>query len=189
MAGRLDIAMGAIASQQSSYFADYLEPETYLVQIYIFKKLCRVDELHQVEKFITEIKKKIDPKRGTYTMADWARSDNEYNLLYQLLDKPIEEGPWKNLKLAEQSLIKRTLEKRFTDDRERLNKQFDAIIAYSRLSVSMDKNIVVTDIVPDREKLMKSAKEFWPVDDAEDWSDEIGQHLYIGASQCEKQSK
>lgn len=182
-ANRLDVAVGAIASQQSSYFSDYLEPETYLVEIYIYKKLCRTEEQATVGALLEKLKRRLDPKSGDYNLDDWAKSDIETAMLYQLLQKEA-DGPLREMKLREQEKIKQALNSRFMIEKQRLGMQIGKVIAFSRLSVAMDRNVVVSDIIPDRDSLMKSKKEFWPVDDAEDWSDEVGQHLYIGESRC-----
>lgn len=185
-AKRYDRALGAIASQQSSYFASYLEPETYLVQLYLFKKLCRVEEHKKTLASVERIMKRLDQNAGTYSLEEWAQSDVETKVLYRLSTVTIPEGENRGAKLAEQATIQKALQSRFQFERKRLQSQFNTVLAYSRLSVALDKEIVVSDVVPDRDALMKSRKEFWPVEDAEDWIDELGQHLYIGESQCGK---
>jgi len=185
-AKRYDHSLGAIASQQSSYFSSSLEPETYLVQLYLFKKLCRMDEHKKTLASVENIMKRLDPKTGTYTLDEWARSDTETKVLHRLATAFVPDDANKAKKLAEQASIMRALQTRFQNERRRLQSQFTTVIAYSRLSVALDKEIIVTDVVPDRDALMRGRKEFWPVEDAEDWIDELGQHLYIGESQCAK---
>lgn len=185
-AKRYDQAMGAIASQQSSYFSSYLEPETYLVQLYLFKKLCRMEEHKKALANVEVIMKRLDPKKGDYTLEEWAQSDVENKVLYALATAKVPDDANRAEKLAEQQSIMKALEARFNHEKRRLESQFKTVLAYSRLSVALDKDIIVTDVVPDRGALMASRKEFWPVEDAEDWIDELGQHLYIGESQCAK---
>lgn len=185
-AKRYDRAMGAIASQQSSYFSSYLEPETYLVQLYLFKKLCRMDEHKKALSNVETIMKRLDPKAGNYRLEEWAQSDVETKVLYKLATAEVPADKNKDAKLREQASIMKALESRFASERRRLESQFKTVLAYSRLSVALDKEIIVTDVVPDRGALMASRREFWPVEDAEDWIDELGQHLYIGESQCAK---
>lgn len=185
-AKRYDRALGAIASQQSSYFSSSLEPETYLIQLYLFKKLCRMDEHKRTLANIEVIMKRLDAKSGSYTMEEWAQSDTETKVLYRLSTAFVPDDANRTAKLKEQVSIKNALTARFQNERKRLESQFKTVLAYSRLSVALDKDIIVTDVVPDRETLMKGRKEFWPVEDAEDWIDELGQHLYIGESQCAK---
>lgn len=188
-AKRYDRALGAIASQQSSYFASALEPETYLIQLYLFKKLCRMDEHKRTLQNIERIMKRLDGKDGTYSLDEWAQSDVETKVLYRLANVPVAQDGQRTAKLAEQEAIQKALNTRFQLERKRLQSQFKTVLAYSRLSVALDKEIIVTDVVPDREALMRSRKEFWPVEDAEDWIDELGQHLYIGESKCGKSAK
>lgn len=185
-AKRYDRAMGAIASQQSSYFSSYLEPETYLVQLYLFKKLCRMEEHKKALSNVETIMKRLDPKSGNYRLEEWAQSDVETKVLYKLATAAVPDDKNKDAKLKEQAAIMKALEARFASERRRLESQFKTVLAYSRLSVALDKEIIVTDVVPDRGALMASRREFWPVEDAEDWIDELGQHLYIGESQCAK---
>lgn len=185
-AKRFDRAMGAIASQQSSYFSSSLEPETYLVQLYLFKKLCRMDEHKKALMNVETIMKRLDPKSGNYRLEEWAQSDVETKVLYKLATAAVPSDKNRDEKLKEQASIMKALETRFASEKRRLESQFKTVLAYSRLSVALDKEIIVTDVVPDRGALMASRREFWPVEDAEDWIDELGQHLYIGESQCAK---
>ncbi len=184
-ANRFDIAMGAIASQQSSFYSDFLEPETYLIQVYIFKKLCRVQELDSIRQLIKGIRSKVDPTKGNYSLADWVKSDVEILSLYRMLSIVIDpQDAFVNRKKLEQTRIRQMLEKRFQAERERISKQLDMVLGLSNLSVSMDQSKINIEVVPDRATLLKSNKEFWPTESAEDWIDEQGGHLYIGSSQC-----
>ncbi len=42
--------------------------------------------------------------------------------------------------------------------------------------------------LPSQEELFRSGKEMWPVDDAEDWLDELGYQTFIGQSECEQKA-
>ena len=184
-ANRLDAAMGAIGSQQSSFFSEFLEPEAYLVQIYIYKKLCRDDELQNIRSLIRLHRRKLDPKVGTYKFEDWVRSDVEFYSLYRLTQVALkDDDPYLSRKKLEQTRITQALNQRFTTEKARLFKQMDMVLGYSGLSVGLDKTRVASEVVPDRAKLLASNKEFWPADSAEDWIDELGKHLYIGDSRC-----
>ncbi len=89
----------------------------------------------------------------------------------------------------EQGLIEKSLHSKFEAERKRISDQLDTVKAFSLLSSAISKIKVNLDVVPNRSKLMASGKEFWPVDDAEDWIDELGEHLYIGESQCEDRAQ
>jgi hypothetical protein len=186
-ANRLDLALGAIASQQSSYFSDYLEPESYLVQVYILKKLCRDEELNTARSLVKQIRAKLDPRKNSYELDAWVKSDIELLNLHNLTKVKVrDDDPYKNRKRLEQTRIKEIISKKFEGAKERLYKQMDLILAFSNLSVAMDNTRINTDVVPNRSSLSKISKEFWPADSAEDWVDELGGHMYIGESQCSK---
>lgn len=188
-AQRYDRSLGAIASQQSSYFSQWLEPETYLVQLYLFKKLCRDEDHKKALANVQKIVRRLESSSNSYQLADWAKSDTETKILHQLAYQPVPTGVHRQAMLREQNSIQKALEARFQSEIKRLRTQFTTVVAYSRLTVALDKEIIVTDVVPDRSALMRGRKEFWPVEDAEDWIDELGQHIYIGASQCKSSRK
>ena len=184
-AGRTDLALGAIASQQSSYFSDFLEPEAYLIQVYLFKKLCRDEELKQSRDLIRALRRKIDPAKGNFLLEDWVKADVEVYNLYLLTQLTVKDSDeYAARKRLEQSRILQSLKKRFDSERARLFKQMDMVLGYSGLSVAMDRSIVNTDFTPDRNKMLRSNREFWPADSAEDWLDEQGGHVFIGESKC-----
>jgi tetratricopeptide (TPR) repeat protein len=57
------LTLGAIASQMSSYFNRYMEPETYLVQYYLYRQMCRKSDVAQVLRTVKRFKK--NPLRET----------------------------------------------------------------------------------------------------------------------------
>lgn len=181
-----DVALGAIASQRSTYFSDYMEPETYLVQLYIYKKLCRSDEVRQLQNDIALFRRNL--MNGKYTYKDWAKSDLEtYGLLRLTEQEPLEDGGSVSMgeKRYEQEQIKKSLINRFEYEKRRISKELNQVLAYSYLAVGA-KFLKLKDNELNPSRLRKSGIEVWPVDDAEDWLDEIGNHLYIGESQCEQ---
>ncbi len=189
-AGKMDMAMGAIASQTSSYFTDLLEPEAYVVQIYIYKTLCRDEEIKRVRKTLAQFKTRLEASKGNYTYQEWAQSDIETLSLLNLSKTAIREETYGvltiQMKRDEQAMIRSALEKRFVAEKARLYQYVDKAIAYSFLALAADRRIFHIDVETDRAELAKKGKEFWPVGDGEDWLDEIGGHLYIGESLCSK---
>lgn len=180
----IDIALGAIASQRSTYFADYMEPESYLVQLYIYKKLCRTDELKELQSEISRFRKHL--LSGQYTWSDWAKSDMETYGLLRLTEQAIQDdgGPiTKTEKIAEQTKIKEALIRHFEIEKKRLTKELNQVLAYSYLAVGTNA-LKLKEPEINRTELRKEGSEVWPVSDAEDWLDELGDHLYIGTSQC-----
>jgi tetratricopeptide (TPR) repeat protein len=181
-----DIALGAIASQRSTYFSDYMDPESYLVQLYIYKKLCRTAELRDLQTEVVRFRKNL--ASGKYTYEDWAKSDLETYGLLRLIEQPIlDDGGTVSSreKREEQVNIKKSLVARFESEKQRLTKQLNQVLAYSYLAVGA-KFLKLKDNELNPDRLRKTGNEVWPVDDAEDWLDEIGNHVYTGTSQCEK---
>lgn len=193
-AERLDLALGSIASQHSSYFSEVIEPETFLIQIYVFKKLCRDEDIEKVMANINEQKKRVADQTNKDFFEDWTKSDIEYISLYKLAMVGANLNYEGNRvgdqeRKKEQGLIEKSLHSKFEAERKRISDQLDTVKAFSLLSSAISKIKVNLDVVPNRSKLMASGKEFWPVDDAEDWIDELGEHLYIGESQCEDRAQ
>jgi tetratricopeptide (TPR) repeat protein len=180
-----DIALGAIASQRSTYFSDYMEPESYLVQLYIYKKLCRTDEVHQLQSDISLFRRNLIGNK--YTWQDWAKSDLETYGLLRLTELEVKDngGPISvREKQFEQEQIKKSLVARFDYEKKRIMRELNQVLAYSYLAVGA-KFLKLKDNELNPDRLRKSGNEVWPVEDAEDWLDELGNHLYIGESQCE----
>ena len=179
-----DLALGAVASQQSAFFSNFMEPESYLVQIYLYKKLCRDDDLKAVRQSMLTFRDNL--KDGHYTYADWARSDLENYSLYRLTRQPAsDDGPVTAAeKKKEQNLIKTALETKFESEKHRLLQELNQVLAYSYLAVGADVLHLQGAGELDRSRIRKSGQEYWPADDSEDWLDEIGNHVYIGSSKC-----
>lgn len=186
-AGRIDLALGAIASQESSYFSNYLEPESYLIKAYIFKKLCRDNDLKDLQKIITELKTKIE-KGDRKFFREWARSDIELLSLSQLIVLKPEADTSSEVSKAEREQelqgIRKILFRKYELDLVRLQRDLTKILAFSNIALgSKDFSFVKHESI-DHSKLMEQGNEVWAVNDAEDWVDEIGGHLFIGDSLC-----
>ena len=185
-AGRVDNALGKIASQRSSYFSRYLEPESYLVQMYVYKKLCRQDEIKRV---IDEMRKfRDDLRSGKFTLADWAQMDNEQAVLWKLMSRqPETDIPQvtPEMRAAERRRILQALQVGYERDRKRWGENLDVALAYARLTTGHGSGFLkpITRL-PSRQDLAKLDLEVWPADKSEDWFDEIGTHLYLGAPKC-----
>ena len=186
-AGRIDIALGAIASQESSYFSSYLEPETYLIKTYIFKKLCRDEDLKDLRKIVKNLKLRIE-KGDQAFFKEWTQSDIEVLSLSRitLLDSNADTSDevLKSDRIKEINSIKRNLLRKFEIDIHRLQKDLSNILAYSNIALGSKDFTFVKHEEIDHTKLMEKGDEVWAVNDAEDWVDEIGGHLFIGESLC-----
>ena len=70
---KLDMAMGSIISQQSAYYSKYIEPESYLVKLYILQKLCDQKQVSRVVKDIDSYISQIRSKK--LKLSEWAKND------------------------------------------------------------------------------------------------------------------
>jgi tetratricopeptide (TPR) repeat protein len=190
-AGRIDVALGAIASQESSYFAGFLEPETYLIKTYIFKRLCRDEDLKDLRRKIQILKTRIEKGDKKFYM-EWAQSDIELLSLSRLTLLDPDEDTSSEVTKADRSkeieTIRKILGKKFEIEVKRLQRDLTSILAFSNIALGSKDFAFVKHEEIDHSKLMARGDEIWAVNDAEDWVDEIGGHLFIGESLCKTQS-
>jgi hypothetical protein len=186
-AGYIDLALGAIADQRSAYLSRFVEPETYLIQIYLYKVLCREADLLQV---LDEITKYLAMLRdGRYGYEEWAKSDIETRALINLTNpgnRKVGGIVTDTEREAERQGIRGLLSKRFALHKARLLEYLVLVQAYSRLATTPGMGAALRPIqrIPGRAALFKSNLEIWPADSPEEWADEVGQHRFIGESLC-----
>lgn len=187
---RYDVALGAIISQQSSYFSPYIEPDSYLLKHYIYKQFCNEKEAKSV---VSEIQKFIDLiKKDSYKIKDWAKQDFYTFSLLKLTDKSENTLANPQLQIVSQSdrdkeisAIKKVLDARFSKEKERLVIQLDKVLGYSiMIKKSPAKELEQLRDLPDSKVLSETGFEYWTYKDQEEWTDEVGSHYYIGESQC-----
>ncbi len=187
-AGDVNWTLGAIASQRASFFSAYLSPETYLIQTYIYRKLCRTGELNEV---VAELKRYQDAlARGS--TAEWAGSDLETRILWSLANGvPRDVEATARLisraeKEKEQKEIRAALDRAFAVARPKLLGDIKMVLAYSYIAGASDSSAILRPIesLKSREQLMKLDMEVWPAESTEEWADEIGKHYFIGESKC-----
>lgn len=188
-AGNVAVALGAVASQRSAYFSRFLSPEAYLVQTYIYKRLCRSDDVKQV---IDEMKAyEEDLKKGDN--RDWISGDLEAVVLWRLAEDPGRETD--DLKVVskaerahEQAQIKEALQRAFVEQRPKILADLKTATAYAHLAKVTDTRDVLKPVeaLKSREELLKQDLEIWPADSTEEWADELGKHVLIGESLCNK---
>lgn len=190
--GRLDISLGAIASQQSSYFSNYIEPETYLVKIYIFKKFCLDDDVKHLRKEIDDVRKKIETNNVSF-YNDWVRSDIEIQSIHNLtkiLPNSDSRGSVKPLdRKKEIDTITDLLKNKYDIDIKRIKKDLENITAYSFIALGSKDFAFVKHQEFNREALLEKGDEIWPAFDSEDWLDEMGGHVFIGESLCQNKAE
>lgn len=186
-AHRLDRALGAVASQQSAFYSKYLDPESYLIKIYILKKLCRDRELNLT---VISIKNYLELLRNKkLSSLEWAKSDllrlSLANLVYQgSLASNL--GVSTAERTAEKKKIRLYLMTKFNDDKGRLIASLEKVLGYASIAASTDQKALakVSDL-PSSDILEKQGNEYWPGAN-EQWVDEIGSHVFIGDSQCKQ---
>ncbi len=189
-AGRVDLALGAIASQRSAYFSKYLPPESYLVQTYLYRKLCRdddqkqvIDEMKEYETVLSKSDSILPPVADVNTLvlsqlAELKRKDSDNLKLYPA-----------NVRDHEQNEIKAALKKIAESRRAKILNDLKTVIAYQQLSGQSDSKTVLKPVekMKSRDDLLKQNLEVWPADSSEEWMDEIGKHVLIGESLCKQQ--
>lgn len=187
-ASKFDYVIGAIASQQSSYFSPYLDPESYLIKIYSMKKLCRERDILATLNSIQAYLKGLQTGRITY--KEWSRRD----LILSGIDALTEQRTSATDLLKVVSREKRETErarltdfliKNFERNRPRMISQLQKVLGYSKLALGNESALLtqVTEL-EDSQTLSGKGQEWWPATGGEEWLDEIGSHVFIGDSQC-----
>ncbi len=188
-AGRIDEANGALAAQYSSYFK-FLEPESYLVQVYVYRKMCRDKDFSLVLKHVKNFSDKL--KSGEYNFVRWLQSDL-HRSSYQtvIFSKKVSSSSLvsKADRQAEKERLLSALMRKYESDKSRLEKEIGRVYAFASLALSASANeLPKVRKLPSQEELLNSGLEMWPVDDGEDWLDELGNQVFIGESQCKSPS-
>ncbi len=187
-AKRYDVALGSVASQRSAFFSDYLEPETYLVQIYSLKRLCRVEQAQAALDSLKKFYKTL--QSGQFTYLDWVRRDIYWSSL-QILTEP---NPQQKQRLdivseesrqAEIKKINDRLMKQYQLNKPNLMESLRLVIGYSTLAIKNEKMLGQVNTLEDPQTLRAKGIEWWPAEDTEEWLDEIGSHVFVGQSLCE----
>ncbi len=188
MAGKIDLALGMVASLRSAYFSSYIDPEVYMIQVYAYKKLCRSADLDRTLAEMRDFKRWIDTKPSFDLLS---LGDLELVSLQALLDKSYVNRPskiiTKKMRVDEQARIQKTLDRVVSIRARRFSKELDKIIAYAQLA-AVGKGLAKIEKLPDRSALLARNLEVWPADSTEVWLDEVGHHRFIGESQCPVQN-
>ena len=187
-AGRADLALGALASQHSSYFSLYPLPEAYLVQAYVYRRLCRRHDLATSARSARAFAAKL--ARGAYGVEQWARGEIETLAYVELIRQPDGErddelGLAPTTRAQERMALGRELKRRFQEQKPQLEKAIKAVLALTKhglAAASTDLAPIGRSVSDQRE--LKREIESWPVENGEDWLDEQGLHVFAGRSQC-----
>lgn len=188
-AGRADVALGDIAAQRSSYFGNYLEPESYLVLVYLLKRLCREDEAQEVIRQMEGFQ--ADLASGKFSLSQWAKLEVGTRMYLELMERPDPSGLDRqavDLRNRERNWISKLLNSSFDKKRKQWMDELPQVISYSRLAVNplMGGALQPIEKFPNREKMLERGYEIWPVEDGEQWLDELGNQRFMGDSRCVK---
>jgi hypothetical protein len=185
-AGRADMTLGKVASQFSSFFSEYHQPEAYLVQAYVHKKLCRSEELTSLITRMKSLRERV--VKGNFTWKDWMDSDIEGFLLKKIYNS---KTKFKNVafvspeqRIAEKKYIEKSVSSAFIKDRPRWLENMESAIAYAQITTGKNSLLKPVEKLPTRQELSGLNLEVWPADSREDWIDEIGSHRFVGESRC-----
>lgn len=190
-AKRYDVALGAIASQRSAFFSEFLEPETYLVQIYVLKRLCRAQQAQKALESIKKFYKAL--QSGGLTYQEWARRDLYWSSLQLLTERKSKLTERLDIvpddkRQEEIRKIDERLKKQFAVNKPNLVESLRLVIGYSTLAVRNDNTIGKVNKLEDPITLRGKGIEWWPADDSEEWLDEIGSHVFVGESLCQAEA-
>lgn len=186
-AKRYDIALGAIASQRSAFYSEFLEPEAYLVQIYSLKRLCRAEQAQKALESIKKFYKAL--QSGSLTYKEWARRDLYWSSLQLLTERKPRNLERLDIvgeekRVEEIQKIDERLKRQFSANKPNLVESLRLVIGYSTLAVRNDNTIGKVNKLEDPETLRGKGIEWWPAEDSEEWLDEIGSHVFVGESLC-----
>jgi hypothetical protein len=189
-AGRVDLALGAVASQRSAYFSKYMPPESYLIQTYLYKRLCRDDDQKQVVEEMNRYEAILENPHAELPVV----TDVNTLSLYQVANLPKKGSNLLKLvpevsRAKEQAYIKDMIIKSAESKRKKTLKDLKLVIAYQQLSGQDDSKAVLKPVeaMKSRDDLLKQNLEVWPVASEEEWMDELGKHVLIGESHCKSQ--
>lgn len=174
--GKLEFALGAIANMTSGNFSKILEPEVYLVQYYINKRMCRNQEAELIKKRVIGTQKVIDGVE--VSLGSWIKKDIDTQIYRQVLMSG-------DLKNEETVNLKEALEKLKIKDFERLQKEFALVVAHLELDSGTNKNLAPYKNSTKVEEIIRSSGDKWRADEEEKWIDEVGNYVSIQKDLCE----
>jgi hypothetical protein len=184
---KLDIAMGSIISQQSAYYSKYIEPESYLVKLYVLQKLCDQQEVLKIVKDIENYVKQIRSKK--LKLSEWAKNDL-YDYSISLLARVSENDGLTSLitvqeRIEQKNKILKKLNAKFVADQVRLDRDLNKVKGYALLmKFDVTEELAKVMTLPSSEILSADGFEYWPTSKSEEWVDEAGQYYYNGESKC-----
>jgi hypothetical protein len=176
-ANKIEMAIGAVSSQASAYFSSFFEPETYLLQFYIFKRMCRDYEISKIKQTVYELKKNID--KNKIKDSDWLAKDIETLLYKQILIHS-------NAKNDEKKYLLDYIRQRKAMDLKRIKEQMEDVVSFIEILSGNKKALAPIYNKFQVSSVINSKLEKWNVEDTEEWIDDLGKHIFIGQSECKK---
>ena len=177
MNGRLEYSLGAIATMASGHFSKILEPEVYLLQYYIYRRMCRDEEVDIIKKRVQLYQNILNKYK--FPLVNWLKKDVETLVYKQILQSG-------NMKGKEGVRLKNLLDQRMNADVKRWRKEFDLVAAHLEVDSGKNKNLEPVKTLLSVDQLLSTSNEKWNVEDNEIWSDELGKQVFIQRDLCEK---
>ncbi len=172
---RVEYALGAIATQSSGFFSKFMEPESYLLQFYIYKRMCRDAETKLIVENVNQYQALL--KKNKLPLSVWIKKDIETLSYRQALLLGRKASP-------EYKSLMTYLQARMNADVKRVSEQMDLVKAHLDLSQGPIQELKSIKNISTLSKILNSSNEKWDVDDHEVWFDELGRHVFIGANLC-----
>lgn len=172
----LEFALGAIASMNSGNFSKVLEPEVYLVQYYIYKRLCNDEAALLVKNRVQAISKLV--LGIEFQLGTWIRKDVD-KLVYR---KILLSGDLKNKNIQD---LRSRLEMEKNRDFDRLEKEFELVNAHFDLDSGKNSNLSPMKKFKNIGQILNTKNDFFLVSDKELWTDEIGKYVYLKKDLCQ----
>jgi hypothetical protein len=178
MNDRLEYSLGAIATMASGHFSKMLDPEVYLLQYYIYRRMCRDEEVELIKKRVRIYHEALT--KFKFPLGNWIKSDVETLVYKQIL----ESGDHKS---REELRLRAALESRKNADVLRLQGEFDLVLAHLDLDNGKNKNLKPVKSLLSVDELLAKKNEKWTVEDNEIWVDELGKQVFIQRDLCGKE--
>jgi hypothetical protein len=174
---RLEYSLGSMATMGSGVFSKIFEPEAYLLQYYIYKRMCRDEEVELIKSRVQLYLQIL--KTNNYCFNCWLKNDVETLEYLQIL-----ETAEKNSKTA--NILRNSLERRMKRDVARLIKEFELVQSHIELDSGKNSNLKPVKQLLFVDQLLSTKNEKWTVEDGEIWLDELGKQVFIQKDLCKK---
>lgn len=176
---RLEYSLGSIATMASGHFSKMLDPEVYLLQYYIYRRMCRDEEVELIKKRVRIYNEALN--KFKFPLGNWIKKDVETLVYKQIL----QNGDQKS---AEALKLRSVLESRMAVDVRRLQKEFALVGAHLEIDSGKNKKLKPVKNLLSIDQLLSTKNEKWTVEDNEIWVDELGKQVFIQRELCSKEA-